>query len=240
VIHKLRASFGAVLALAICLMTPVPLLAQSDAQLLDIAKTAFLEQEYDAAFEIWIPLAEGGVIDAQLALADAALDCGCVEEGTNLAFKNYRLAAKKGNVYALRQMGYIYAVKGGDRAEASVYYKAAADLGDAVSQVELGDLYRDGVGGAETFSLMPSYYLMAAAQGNASAYARMGRLYAEGGAVTVNPTKAFIAQSIAAALSFPLAKEKAAEAAQKLSAKQLVEDNVLVANCVKAKYLKCL
>lgn len=225
---------------ALLLMLPTAANAQTDIELLDIAQTAFNEQEYDAAFEIWTPLADGGNMDAQMALADAALFCDCVDEGTNTAFKYYRMAAKEGNVTALRQMGWIYRVKGDDKAEASIYYKAAADMGDAESQIELGDLYRDGLGGAETLPLMPTYYLMAAAQGNRDGYARMAGLYADGGPIKADPLKAYTAQSIAAAMSFPLAKQKAAEAAKKLTAKQLVKANALVAKCVKARYLKCL
>lgn len=122
----------------------------------------------------------------------------------------------------------------------SIYYKAAADKGDVESQMELGDLYRDGIGGAEGLKLSPNYYLMAAAQGDSRGYSRMAGLYATGGPIKADLSKAYIAQSIAAALSFPLAKEKAADAAKKLSAKQLVKANVLIAKCAKANYLKCL
>ena len=174
-------------------------------------------------------------------LADGALNCFCdLEDGTNIAFKYYRMAAEKGNAYGLRQMGYIYRYLGKDRDEAAIYYKAAADKGDVESQMELGDLYRDGVGGAATLSLSPKYFLMAAAQGDARGYSRMAGMYADGDLVKANPSKAYIAQSIAAALNFPLAKEEAAEAAKKLNAKQLIKANVLIAKCAKAKYLKCL
>jgi uncharacterized protein len=240
VLQNVRASYRHTLTVALCLMMPVAVVAQDDADMLDIAKTAYNEQEYDAAFEIWTPLADGGNIDAQLALADAALFCDCVDEGTNIAARYYHMAAKTGNVYALRQMGWIYSVKGDDPAEASIYYKAAADMGDAESQVELGDLYRAGLGGAETLKLMPTYYQKAAEQGDRAGYARMAYLYAGGGPIPADPTKAYIAQSIAAALSFPMAKEEAVEAAKKLTTEQLVHADELVAQCVEAQYLKCL
>ena len=225
---------------ALCLVMPVAAHAQSDVEQLAIAQVAYDEMEYDAAFEIWTPLADKGNIDAQLAVADAALNCNCVDDGTNMAFKYYRMAAKQGDAYALRQMGWIYNVKGDDKDEAAVYYQAAADMGDLESQIELGDLYRDGVGGAATEKLSPKYYLMAAAQGDGRAYARMARLYGTGGPIAADPTKAYVAQSIAAALSFPMAKEKLPEAAKKLNAKQLKAAKALVAKCVKAQYLKCL
>jgi TPR repeat protein len=241
IIRNFQTAFWRGLSAVLLLLTPVSAMAQSDAELLDIAQTAFDEQEYDAAFEIWTPLADKGNIDAQLALGDAALNCFCdLEDGTNIAFKYYRMAAEKGNAYGLRQMGYIYRYMGEDKDEAAIYYKAAADKGDVESQIELGDLYSDGIGGAVTLKLSPQYYLMAAAQGDGRGYSRMGRLYATGGPIKADLSKAYIAQSIAAALSFPLAKEKAAEAAKKLSAKQLVKANVLVAKCVKAKFFKCL
>lgn len=102
-----RLNCTAAILLALCLIVPTAASAQSDAELLDIAKTAYLEQEYDAAFEIRTPLADGGNLRAQIALADAALVCGCVDDSTNMAFKYYRMAANEGDVYALRQMGYI-------------------------------------------------------------------------------------------------------------------------------------
>ena len=225
---------------ALCVATPVSASSLTDTESLEIAQAAFEELDYDTAFELWTPLADNGSIDAQLALADAALNCDCVDDGTNIAFKYYRMAAKQGDAYALRQMGWIYNVKGDDKDEAAVYYQAAADMGDVESQIELGDLYRDGVGGAETEKLSPKYYLMAAAQGDGRAYARMARLYGTGGPIAADPTKAYVAQSIAAALSFPMAKEKLPEAAKKLNAKQLKAAKALVAKCVKAQYLKCL
>ena len=236
----LRLNCTAAILLALCLIAPTAARAQSDAELLDIAQTAYLEQEYDAAFEIWTPLADGGNLGAQIALADAALICGCVDDSTNMAFKYYQMAAKEGDVYALRQMGYIYRIFGEDKQEAAVYYKAAADKGDVESQMELGDLYRDGIGGAEGLKLSPKYYLMAAAQGDSRGYSRMAGLYATGGPIKADLSKAYIAQSVAAALNFPLAKEKVAATAKKLNAKQLVKANALIAKCAKAKYLQCL
>ena len=240
VLDKFRNGYWRIIMAALCVVTPVAANAQTDTEMLDIAQTAYDEQEYDAAFEIWTPLADSGNMDAQLALGDAALFCGCADGGANTAIQYYRMAAKEGNVFALRQMGWIYSVMGNDDAEAAIYYKAAADMGDAESQIELGDLYRDGLGGAETLSLLPTYYLMAAAQGNMEGYARMARLYADGGPSPVDLSKAYIAQSLAAALSFPMAKEKAAEAAKKLTAEQLLHADELVAHCVEAQYLNCL
>lgn len=230
----------AALSTALCAAMPISASPLSDIESLEIAQIAFDDLDYDTAFELWTPLADSGNTDAQLALADAALNCNCVDDGTNMAFKYYRMAAKEGNVYALRQMGRIYNVKGDDNDEAAVYYQAAADMGDVESQIELGDLYRDGVGGEETEKLSPKYYLMAAAQGDGRAYARMARIYGTGGPIAADPTKAYVAQSIAAALSFPMAKEKLPEAAKKLNAKQLKAAKALVAKCVKANYLKCL
>ncbi|MEQ1540570.1 MAG: hypothetical protein ABL928_16715, partial [Sphingorhabdus sp.] len=126
--------FKAAIFIASSLIVPTAASAQSDAELLDIAQTAYDEMEYDEAFEIWTPLADKGNIDAQLALADGALNCFCdLEGGTNIAFKYYRMAAEKGNAYGLRQMGYIYRYLGKDKDEAAIYYKAAADKGDVES-----------------------------------------------------------------------------------------------------------
>jgi uncharacterized protein len=238
--HKFRFGYRCTLLAALCAAIPGAANAQTDEELLEAAEVAFDEGGYSEAAEIWTPLADRGNIDAQLRLADETLICDCVDDSTNIAFKYYRMAAQQGNTEGLRGMGWIYKVKGDDPVEAAVYYKQAADLGSPLAQIELGDLYRDGVGGSETLAQMPKYYLMAAAQGDRDGYARMARLYTAGGPIKADPVKAYTAQSIAAAMSFPMAKEKAAEAAKKLSAKQLVKANILVAKCVKAKFLKCL
>jgi TPR repeat protein len=241
ILRKIKNGYWRGVIAGFCLLVPITVSAQSVPELLDIAQTAYDEQEFDAAFEIWTPLADGGNIDAQMAMADAALNCSCdLKDGTNIAFKYYRMAAEKGNARALRQMGYIARYIGTDKVEAALYYKAAADKGDVESQIELGDLYSEGVGGEATLPESVKYYLMAAAQGDGRGYARMARLYADGGPTKVDVSKAYIAQSIAATLSFPMAKEKLPDAAKKLSAKQLVEADILVANCVKAQYLNCL
>ena len=227
---------------ASCCVMPLQAQAQTnpDTENLAIAEAAFDEQDYQKAFEIWQPIADRGNIDAQMALAYAARYCDCVDDGIMIAVKYYHMAAEQGNVEAMRNVGWIYRVKLDDNTEAAIYYKVAADLGDAESQVELGDLYRDGLGGAEPLVQMSGYYHKAAAQGDRAGYARLARLYGTGGPVPADPVKAYVAQSMAAALSFPLAEEEAAEAATKLSAQQLATGNAMVAKCVAAKYLNCL
>jgi uncharacterized protein len=227
---------------AACLLTlpSVPALAGPDEDMMILANAAYDEEEYQDAFDIWKPLADKGNMQAQMELAHAYEHCDCIANANSLAIDYYRMAGKKGNLDAIRQIGWIYSVKGSDKAEAAKYYKTAADLGDSESQIELGDLYRDGLGGAATLAQMPKYYLMAAAQGDEAGYSRMGYVYSKGVQVPADPVKAYVAYAMAAALYFPMSKEKAAEAEKKLTAKQLVKAKVLVANCVKAKYLKCL
>jgi uncharacterized protein len=241
ILFSKQTSLRFVIMATLLLSSPMRAQTQSDdVANLDIAESAFDEQDYDAAFKIWQPMADAGNMDAQMALANAALFCDCVEKSTNMAFKYYRMAAQKGNVEAIRKMGWIYATAGADKNEAAVYYKTAADMGDVESQMELGDLYRDGIGGAATLAQMPKYYLMAAAQGDRAGYQRMGYLYASGKQVPADPVKSYIAYSMATALSFPMAKLDAAKAEKKLTAKQLIKAKALAAKCVQAKYLKCL
>jgi TPR repeat protein len=221
-------------------LTALPAVAGPDEDMMILANAAYYDEEYQDAFDIWKPLADKGNMQAQMELANAYEHCDCIANGTSLAIDYYRMAGKKGNLSAIRQIGWIYSVKGNDEAEAAIYYKIAADMGDAESQVELGDLYRDGLGGAATLAQMPKYYLMATAQGDKAGYSRMGYVYSKGVQVPADPIKAYVAYAMAAALYFPMSKEKLAEYEKKLSAKQLVKAKVLVANCVKAKYLKCL
>jgi uncharacterized protein len=229
-----------VVAAFLLTLPSVPVLAGPDEDMMILANAAYDEEEYQDAFDIWKPLADKGNMQAQMELAHAFEHCNCVAKGDDLAVDYYYMAGKKGNLAAIRQIGYIFRYKKRDKAEAAKFYKTAADLGDAESQIELGDLYRDGLGGAATLAQMPKYYLMAAAQGDKAGYSRMGYVYSKGVQVPADPIKAYVAYAMAAALYFPMSKEKAAEAEKKLTAKQLVKAKVLVAKCVKAKYLKCL
>jgi uncharacterized protein len=229
-----------VVAACLLTLTSVPALADPDEDMMILANAAYDDEEYQDAFDIWKPLADKGNMQAQMELAHAFEHCNCVAKGDDLAVDYYYMAGKKGNLAAIRQIGYIFRYKKRDKAEAAKYYKTAADLGDAESQIELGDLYQSGVGGAATLTQAPKYYLMAAAQGDKAGYSRLGYLYENAKLVPLDPVRAYAAYAVAGKLFFPMAKDNAAKAKAKLTAKQLVAGDVLIAKCEKAKFLKCL
>ncbi|KAG0253932.1 hypothetical protein BGZ95_006175, partial [Linnemannia exigua] len=65
-----------------------------------------------------------------------------------------------------------------------------ARLGDAASQVALGDMYKDGKGVQQDYQTAMDWYLMAAEQGNTDAYVSVGGLYLNGLCVQVDNVKA--------------------------------------------------
>jgi Sel1 repeat len=228
--------------LATCLLiTPsAPALAGPDDDNMDVAQTAYLEGEYDAAFEIWQPLADKGNVRAQFELAHALDNCDCVSNGADLAVKYYSMASAKGDNAATFALAEMYDMRKRDKPEAAKYYKQAADRGHAESQIALGDLYQRGIGGAATLAQAPEYYLLAAAQGDKAGYSRLGYLYDNGKIVPRDPVRAYVAYAVAGKLFFPMAKEDAVKAKAKLTAKQVVKGDAFIAKCEKAKFLKCL
>ena len=65
----------------------------------------------------------------------------------DLALKYYEMAARKNNPYAISDLGYIwYYGRTGERdyEKAYLYFKRAAEMGDASAQYKLADMYRNG------------------------------------------------------------------------------------------------
>jgi TPR repeat protein len=234
-----RAVWGLV-TLATIAFTPLPAMAGPSEDKMVLANAAYLDQKYDAAFEIWQPLADGGNMQAQMELANALLHCDCTPKGTELAMKYYRMAGAQKNVEAVFQLAEIHAVRLRDKAEAARYYKLAADNGHIEAQVDLADIYQSGLTGPEKQALAPKYYLLAAAQGDKAAYSRLGYLYENAKLVPQDLGRAYLAYSVAAAQFFPMAKEDVKKLEPKMTAKQLIAAKILFKKCVKAKYLNCL
>ncbi len=95
----------------------------------------------------------------------------------------YRLAADKGNVSALYNLGMLHAEGKGlpqNYVEAAKWFRLAADKGDAAAQSNLGKLYEKGKGVRQDYAEAVKWYTRAADQGYAAAQYILGSLYAAG------------------------------------------------------------
>lgn len=92
----------------------------------------------------------------------------------------YKAAAKKGNVFAMHNLGVHYANGDGvdkDLVEAFKWYMLAAKMGFAGSQNNLGDLYEKGpIGVKKSTELAVYWYTQAAMAGEPTAYLSLGTI----------------------------------------------------------------
>lgn len=71
-----------------------------------------------------------------------------------------------------------------------MYYQLAADQGHKTAQWNLGSMYEDGLGVAQSYDKAVKYYQLAADQGVDSALCSLGQLYRDGKGVPLDPENA--------------------------------------------------
>jgi hypothetical protein len=94
-----------------------------------------------------------------------------------------RLAADKGDVFCLKEIGRLYMLGQGvvqDYAEALYWYQMAGEHGDDEAQASIGYLYYYGWGVNRNYTEAMRWFRMAADQGNASAQVGIGLMTAHG------------------------------------------------------------
>jgi TPR repeat protein len=132
---------------------------------------AYQRKDYEAALNIWRPIAEHGSSEAQRWLGrlyDNGL--GVPKDQAKAAFW-YRNAAEQGDTYAQSRLGQMY-IMGGDTITRDtgiglMWLKKAADQGDASVQNFLGNLYSDGMWGVRRDEdQAAAWYRKAADQGD--------------------------------------------------------------------------
>ena len=90
-----------------------------------------------------------------------------------------------------RYLGDIYLTQNSDNAEKAVAaYRSAAEAGDLLSYVALGDIYLDGRGVDQDVERALKYYTYAASQASGAAQYALGIIYANGHGVSRDPVKA--------------------------------------------------
>jgi TPR repeat protein len=79
----------------------------------------------------------------------------------------------------------------GDYATAYIHYKALAEQGNAIAQINLGIMYKKGRGVPKDFTKAVEWFRKAADQGDAIAQYQLGKMYLSGHGVPQNYVEAF-------------------------------------------------
>jgi TPR repeat protein len=133
---------------------------------------------------------------AIFSLLALAIFSGCAKESEKI--RQLRLAAEKGDPKAQVQLGLAYdsdsSVFPGisrNTQTAAMWFRRAADQGNADAQCLLGNHYRDGSGVLKDTSEAVKLLRLSADQGNAFGQAFLGSMYANGEGVPKNAAEAF-------------------------------------------------
>lgn len=126
------------------LKMPVPPTAAESA-IISEASSAFQAKDFQKAFDLWLPLAESGVSQAQTAIAYLYATGLGTEQSDTEALAWFTKAAEEGDADAQNNLGVIYA-KGGTKAtreQAIKWYLEAARRGHRGAQQNLVALNND-------------------------------------------------------------------------------------------------
>ena len=144
------------------------------------AHTAYRTGDFATALRLFRPLADQGVVSAQLKLG-LIYDLGRgVPKDDAEAVKWYRLAADQGHASAQYFLGGMYYFGHGvpqNYDEARKWYRLAADQGYASAQSSLGGMYYHGRGVPQDYGEALKWLRLAASQSDASAQSLLGHMY---------------------------------------------------------------
>ena len=177
---------SALLVLVVSLLMAGPAIAEP----FEDATKAYHSGDYETAYRLIKPLAEGGLPEAQLNLgllyekgqgvpqdyAEALIWYRkAAEQGNAKALKWYRKAAEQGNAEAQFNLGLMYDRRLGvpqDYAEAVKWYREAAEQGFAEAQNNLGIMYFTGQGFPKDYVLAHMWFTLATSRYPASEKAK--------------------------------------------------------------------
>jgi len=155
---------------------------------------AYKRGDYEAARQVWLPLAEKGDAEAQFRLARLYVEGKGVDPDDAIALGWYRRAAAQEHARAQASLGFmLHTGRGGERnlPEAIEWYRKAAEQGRSSAQRNLGQIYLEGQGVPVDAAESARWFSRAADRGNASAMTSLGRLYEQGLGVERDPERAF-------------------------------------------------
>jgi uncharacterized protein len=166
----------------------------SFADQLEEGKTAFIKKEYQKAYALLLPLAEGGVTFAQTNIGYMLSQGLGVGKNEKEAIKWYEKAALKGDSNAQFNIGSMCETGRGIKQnyeKALEWYSKSAEQGNAFAQANLGSLYYNGSGVTVNYQKAVYWYTKSAEQGYSLAQNFLGVMYIKGLGVTKDLDKGY-------------------------------------------------
>ena len=177
-----------VVALALALLTAVGCVSPTR-----LGWSAYHEEDYARAWEIWSAEAEKGDADAQYLTGLLHEEGRGVDADPAEAAAWYLRAAEQGHAAAQNNLGLLYYDgRGVERSheEAARWFSASASQGFARAWTNRGVLYLFGHGVPQSHEIARAFLREAAEGGDAKAQALLGAIYREGIDVEVDPEQA--------------------------------------------------
>jgi hypothetical protein len=155
----------------------------SFADQLEEGKSAFIKKEYQKAYALLLPLAEGGDTFAQTNVGYMLSQGLGVGKNEKEAIKWYEKAALKGDSNAQFNIGSMCETGRGieqNYEKALEWYSKSAEQGNAFAQANLGSLYYNGSGVEVNYQKAVYWYTKSAEQGYSLAQNFLGVMYIKG------------------------------------------------------------
>ena len=144
-------------------------LPSAGADLFEDAVQAYDSGDYATAFRLLLPLADRGVVKAQVNLGIMYASGHGVAKNDAEAVKWFKKAADQGDLFAQHNLGVMHEEGRGirqDRAKAAEWFGKAADQGLADAQYDLGRAYAEGRGVEQDYVIAYKWFSLAAARGD--------------------------------------------------------------------------
>lgn len=143
------------------------------------ARTFYIEQKYDRAFEFFLKLAERGDPYSQCFVGQMYASGTGVEKDLDESLVWLKKAADQGDAEALYHIGRVLAVRG-DLSGAMSWYQKSANLGYSRAMCRLAANYELGRGVEKDNEKAFEYFEKAMAAGNITGYAQIIRFLIKG------------------------------------------------------------
>jgi TPR repeat protein len=133
---------------------------------------AFRRGDFGTAAQLWKPLADNGMAEAQNDLGSLYVNGIGVAHDEVEAVRLYRAAAEQGLARAQSNLGYQYEVGAGvplNLDAALMWYRRGAEQGNPDAQFNLAGMYYKGKGVKQDFIIAYMWVSLAAAQGDREA-----------------------------------------------------------------------
>ena len=118
-------------------------------------------------------------------------------------------------------------------------YKNAAVKNNAYAQLQIGNMYNEGLGVAQDYAEAVKWYKLAAAQGHAGAQYNLGNIYGNGQGVVQDYVRAHMWFNLAATKGQTNAVKNREVVSAKMTTHQIAEAQKLARECQARNYKNC-